>query len=460
MFENFAAGLLNFVPGAKYLGPLAEGLGGLFGSQQGQKHLQSGVDNIQNLPGMQGPTGIGGNFGQVSAGGQFTMDPTMALGQAGLAQSTGLMGGGLFNNAGFQQAFNQNDISGALGQANQAFGAQQGNTAFGQMGQLSQQLGNQFGQDYSGGLQGQLFGQGMANQAAAGNQSALFNQSLASQRAAAQPQFDRQSNRLQDQLFAKGLLGQNSTATGEAFRGLSEAQNSADLGFQNNAYQQAMQQQQFLAGLGGQQMGQGAGFLGQNLGQMNNTAQLMQGLEGQAFGQNLQANQFNTSQGMNRLQAAQGLFGQGQNIFSQNAELGQSAAQGLLGYGNLGLDAARSPQELQAALLQGSGQHGDNLSALAQQQADASSGFLGGIGEGLGKLFSDERLKDNVERIGSLGNLGWYKWTWNDKAQELQCSEQPAYGVLAQEVFAERPDAVSVDSSGYLKVDYSKIVGV
>jgi len=64
-----------------------------------------------------------------------------------------------------------------------------------------------------------------------------------------------------------------------------------------------------------------------------------------------------------------------------------------------------------------------------------------------------------VTRIGSLGKLGWYEWTWNEKANELRI-EQPAYGVMAQEVLEQTPDAVSVDSSGYLKVDYSKIVGV
>ena len=452
-------GLLSFIPGASFLGPALSGLTGLFGGAQGMKHLSQGAKDIKNLPGMK-RQGIGGNFGQVSGSGQFMGSQGFNQAQAGLqGLAPALTAGGLFNDQNFQNAFQSNDIAGALGQANQAFGAQQGNTAFGQMGQLSQQLGNQFGQDYSGGLQGQLFGQGMQNQLAAGDQSALFNQSLATQRAAAAPELNRQQNQMFDKLHAKGLFGQQTTATGEAVRGFQEAANSQDLGFQNNAFGQSQQMAQFLAGLGGQQMGQGQQFLGQNIGQMNQTAQLMQGLEGQAFGQNLQANQFNTSQGMNRLQSAQGLFGLGNDVFAQNNQLGQSAAQGLLGFGQFGLDAARSPQELQAQLLQGSGQHGDNLAMLAQSQADASSGFLGGIGAGIGKLFSDERLKDNVTRIGSLGKLGWYEWTWNEKANELRI-EQPAYGVMAQEVLEQTPDAVSVDSSGYLKVDYSKIVGV
>ena len=72
-------------------------------------------------------------------------------------------------------------------------------------------------------------------------------------------------------------------------------------------------------------------------------------------------------------------------------------------------------------------------------------------------LFSDERLKDNVKRIGKLGNLNWYEWTWNDLARSLGITDQPEFGVIAQEVLAVKPEAVS-ERAGYLTVDYRSLV--
>ena len=39
----------------------------------------------------------------------------------------------------------------------------------------------------------------------------------------------------------------------------------------------------------------------------------------------------------------------------------------------------------------------------------------------------------------------------------LGASSSPSVGVIAQEMLSTRPDVVSLDASGYLKVDYSKI---
>ncbi|NIV40574.1 MAG: hypothetical protein GWN58_67610, partial [Anaerolineae bacterium] len=53
---------------------------------------------------------------------------------------------------------------------------------------------------------GDLFQQGMANQYSAGDVSSLYNQELNTMRQAAQPEMDRQFNKLQDRLFAQGRL--------------------------------------------------------------------------------------------------------------------------------------------------------------------------------------------------------------------------------------------------------------
>jgi len=223
-----------------FIGALMGGVSALSGLFGGSSATNAGRADLQNLPGMQGPTGIGGNFGNVSAGGQFTgsqgfQDMQSAVQQGGQS----MLGGGLFNDPRFQQAFQQNDIAGALGQANQGFGAQAGSSAFGGLPGLNQQLMAQLGQDFSGGAGGALVNQGLINQQNAGDQKALFDQSLSAQRAAFAPEQARQQQALEQSLFSKGLLGAGSTATGEGFRGLFEAQGAQDLAFQNNAFGQS-----------------------------------------------------------------------------------------------------------------------------------------------------------------------------------------------------------------------------
>lgn len=82
------------------------------------------------------------------------------------------------------------------------------------------------------------------------------------------------------------------------------------------------------------------------------------------------------------------------------------------------------------------------------QSANARTGALGGLfGAGL-SLFSDARLKTNVVRIGATDAgqpIYSYQYIWGGPTQ---------IGVMAQE---SPDDAVEVDSSGYLKVNYSRV---
>lgn len=70
--------------------------------------------------------------------------------------------------------------------------------------------------------------------------------------------------------------------------------------------------------------------------------------------------------------------------------------------------------------------------------------------------FSDIRLKENIQFTGSRNGINYYKWDWTDEAKAI-VGNQGTEGVLAQEVMADYPDAVSMDDSGFLKVDYSKL---
>jgi hypothetical protein len=336
-------------------------IGGAVTSMIGGKEANANNQWLQQQ-GTYDPKNAGGFGGGVtfdsSGAGTFAQDaPNAALTQQLQGQTGQQLAGGMFNDPRFQQAFQQNDIAGALGQAQGAL--QQTASPFFNQGGFQQNLGNvnalgnQFAQqaaagpqDFSGGMQASLFGQGNANQQAAGDQSALFNQMLSTQRQAAAPELQRQQNALEQSLQSRGMFGAMSTQTGEGFRGLFEAQGAQDLGFQNNAFNQAQQRAQLLTQLGGQQMGQAAGLMGQNLGQWNQSAQnaaqfagLGGQLEGQGFGQNMAALQQNQSAGNQRLQNAMGLFGQGAGL--QNTAFGQGI-QGMgmnLAQNQFGLDS-------------------------------------------------------------------------------------------------------------------------
>lgn len=82
------------------------------------------------------------------------------------------------------------------------------------------------------------------------------------------------------------------------------------------------------------------------------------------------------------------------------------------------------------------------------QAYSARTGALGGLFGGIASIFSDERLKTNIKRIGATDagqSIYSYKYIWGGPTQ---------IGVMAQESPA---DAVSVHDSGFLVVDYSRV---
>lgn len=69
------------------------------------------------------------------------------------------------------------------------------------------------------------------------------------------------------------------------------------------------------------------------------------------------------------------------------------------------------------------------------------------IGKGLTSLFSDERLKEDIEPVGELyDGTGVYRYRYIG-------DDTPRIGVMAQEVMRDRPEAVH-DIGGWLAVDY------
>jgi hypothetical protein len=91
-----------------------------------------------------------------------------------------------------------------------------------------------------------------------------------------------------------------------------------------------------------------------------------------------------------------------------------------------------------------------------QAEEQSNQRMLGGL-MGLGGSalslfrFSDERLKEDIEPVGTLKGHKLYEYTMKDSGEKQ-------IGVMAQEVKKKRPDAVKKDpESGYLKVNYGAL---
>jgi hypothetical protein len=86
-----------------------------------------------------------------------------------------------------------------------------------------------------------------------------------------------------------------------------------------------------------------------------------------------------------------------------------------------------------------------------QQNQRMMGGLMGLGGSALGMFrFSDERLKENVEKVGKLDGHSLYRYNYKgDDNVEL--------GVMAQEVEKKRPDAVKKTSGGVRMVDYGAL---
>lgn len=77
---------------------------------------------------------------------------------------------------------------------------------------------------------------------------------------------------------------------------------------------------------------------------------------------------------------------------------------------------------------------------------------------GTAASLSDIRLKTEIKRVGELENgIPIYRWEWTKKGKEI-AGEQGTLGVIAQEVLNIMPEAVSIGSDGYYRVDYGRVV--
>lgn len=93
--------------------------------------------------------------------------------------------------------------------------------------------------------------------------------------------------------------------------------------------------------------------------------------------------------------------------------------------------------------------------SVERQAADplGSLGQLaGGIGSALGgmAMLSDERLKENIEKVGARRGHTLYEFNYIGDSLRYR-------GVMAQEVMKTRPEAVMETKDGYFLVDYAQL---
>ncbi|MCP3679388.1 MAG: tail fiber domain-containing protein [Gammaproteobacteria bacterium] len=147
-----------------------------------------------------------------------------------------------------------------------------------------------------------------------------------------------------------------------------------------------------------------------------------------------------------------------QNLAQNNAladAYGQKM-QGLSGLANINSGTNQIANSMgQMGMLQAQGITG--AAQAAQQASQNQFNNLAQLG-GLGLMaFSDERLKDNLVKVGKTSHpsINKYTWTWNDKAKKLDLSGNDE-GYLAQEVEKVFPDLVG-DNGEFKFINYNAL---
>lgn len=269
-------------------------------------------------------------------------------------------------------------------------------------------------------------------------------------------------------------------------QGLVPGDQAYDSAMQNLAFKQNDQTQNAIneAIMGGGReaerlLGMETGYRGTYTGEMSQLADFYNRAAQQEFGQQmtagsqswqdlLQAAQFQNQARNQALQSQLGMLNYNQNldfrasdyynqlrqqiINEEIARRGQSLNEvNALLYGQqVGLPqfnqfsqagVAQTPQLLQAAALQG-----QQNAATASAENAWFNGLMGGVGSiaGAAGMFSDRRLKRNIQKIGQRNGVNWYSY---------EIFGRPQIGVMADEV----PHAAFQHPSGYWMVDYRKV---
>lgn len=354
----------------------------------------------------------------------------------------------------YMSPFTQNVVNATQAALGQQFGQQRAQQ------QAEAIRSGAFGGDRAGLQRAALQGQQAlaASQAIAPLYQQAYNQALQT----AQQQQGVGLGAAQANRAALQQAGQQLAALGQQGFGqnLSAAQQMAALGQQGFGQQANVAQQ--LAALGQQTYGQQLGAanqlanLGQGLyGQQLGVGQALQGLGQQQYGQGMTAAQQLAALGQ------QG-YGMGSGTSAALAGLGTNAQQAGLAGAQAQLAAGQAQQQTQQAGLQAMYNQFLQQQGFPYQQAQFLANIATGTGAlsgnassgtstttGGGGFFSDERLKENIKKVGET-NDGQPIYRYNYKGDQ-----RTQIGLLAQDVEKDHPEAVGL-AGGYKTVDYKK----
>lgn len=149
-------------------------------------------------------------------------------------------------------------------------------------------------------------------------------------------------------------------------------------------------------------------------------------------------------------------LGQGQAGYGQALGQGQIGAANTLSQGQISASDAITNANNAAATAMSQGQIAAAQNS-AQGSQNSANNMLGlaGLGMQAFSMFSDRRLKSNIEFTGEENGIRKYKWTWNKLAARLGLTGSGS-GVMADEVEETHPQAISIQD-GFLIVDYQQL---
>lgn len=176
---------------------------------------------------------------------------------------------------------------------------------------------------------------------------------------------------------------------------------------------------------------------------------------------------------------AQNTFGTEMQKAGIRANKDQLAAQQQAGFLGIGLGQGTQMLGIQAGVANaGSGVAGSmastalgNATSLSQSSTAAMADIYGSIlgssngsggtvgssiSSGVMSMFSDNRLKDSISKVGVLNGINFYTWEWNKKANALGYYGK-GFGVIAQEVNDIIPSSVYKDND-YYGVNYDVVL--
>ncbi|MEW8053461.1 MAG: tail fiber domain-containing protein [Candidatus Thiodiazotropha endolucinida] len=157
------------------------------------------------------------------------------------------------------------------------------------------------------------------------------------------------------------------------------------------------------------------------------------------------------------------LMGSGQNAAAGLGAIGANTSGGIAnlfsqmgqGQSNAILQGQQANSQRGANVLAG-GLAGANIAAGLTGATGASTAVGGGIGALAGLIFSDERMKKNMQPIGDINGLTLYQWEWKDYVKNLAGTDM-TIGFSAQEVERKYPEYVR-DINGFKAINYSGLM--